>query len=93
MPLRRQAELLGLSRASLYYHAVAPRSAEVALKHRIDELYTAYPFYGSRRIAACLRRGGHEISRQRVQRYMRETGIAAIYPGPNLSRRDFQHRV
>jgi putative transposase len=77
----------------LYYHAVAPSAAEVALKHRIDELYTAYPFYGSRRMAVCLRREGHEISRQRVQRYMREMGIVAIYPGPNLSRRDFEHRV
>jgi len=93
LPLTQQAELLGLSRASLYYRAVAPSAAEVALKHRIDELYTAYPFYGSRRIAVVLRRDGHEISRQRVQRQMREMGIVAIYPGPNTSRRNLQHRV
>ncbi len=93
LPLTQQAELLGLSRASLYYRAVAPSAAEVALKHRIDEFYTAYPFYGSRRIAVVLRRDGHEISRQRVQRQMREMGIRAIYPGPNTSRRNLQHRV
>lgn len=93
LPLTQQAELLSLSRASLYYRAAAPSPEEVQLKRRIDELYTAYPFYGSRRMAVLLRRDGHEISRQRVQRYMREMGICAIYPGPNTSRRNFQHRV
>lgn len=44
-------------------------------------------------MAVLLRRDGHEISRQRVQHYMREMGICAIYPGPNTSRRNFQHRV
>lgn len=93
LPLTQQAELLSLSRSSLYYRRVAPRPAEVVLKHRIDELYTAYPFYGSRRLTVVLRREGHEISRQRVQRYMREMGIVAIYPGPNVSKRDVAHRT
>ncbi len=93
LPLTQQATLLSLSRASMYYHAAAPSAEEVRLKHRIDELFTAYPFYGSRRVVVCLRREGHAISRQRVQRYMREMGIMALYPGPNLSRRDLQHRV
>ncbi len=92
-PLTQQAELLGLSRASLYYHPAGPKPSEITLKHRIDEIYTASPFYGSRRMAAVLRREGHEISRQRVQGYMREMGIMAIYPGPNVSRRDLTHRV
>ncbi len=93
LPLVQQAELLSLSRASLYYHAVGPSSEEVALKHRIDELYTACPFYGSRRITVALRREGREISRQRVQHYMREMGIVGLAPGPNLSRRDLAQRT
>jgi putative transposase len=59
----------------------------VALKHRIDAIYTQYPFYGSRRITAQLRREGQEVNRKAVQRHMREMGIAGIGPGPNLSRR------
>lgn len=82
-----QAGLLSLSRASLYYQPQLPSAAEVALKHRIDELYTAYPFYGSRRIAAHLRHEGQTINRKQVQRHMREMGLAALYPGPNLSKR------
>ena len=88
-----QAELLSLSRASLYYQAVAPSAEEVALKHRIDEIYTTDPFYGSRRITVHLRRAGMMINRKAVQRHMREMGIAGICPGPNLSQRNLEHRV
>lgn len=93
MPLSVQAELLSLSRASLYYQPVPPSPEEVALKHRIDEIYTAYPFYGSRRITAQLRREGRTINRKAVQRHMREMGIAGICPGPNLSQRNLEHRI
>ena len=37
--LTAQADLLSLSRSSLYYQAAAPSATEVAAKHRIDELY------------------------------------------------------
>ena len=94
MPLSSQAELLNLSRSSLYYQAVPVAADEIAVKHRIDAIYTAYPFYGSRRMQAVLNNDDHiDISRQRVQRYMREMGIAGICPGPNLSRRDAEHRI
>jgi putative transposase len=92
-PLSVQADLLSLSRSSLYYQPVPPSTEEVALKHRIDELYTAYPFYGSRRITAQLRREGQVINRKAVQRHMRQMGIMGICPGPNLSRRNQEHRV
>jgi putative transposase len=72
-----------------------PVSAEeIAIKHRIDAIYTARPFYGSRRMQATLNKDDHiAISRQRVQRYMREMAIAGICPGPNLSRRDAAHWI
>ena len=86
--LQKQAELLSLNRSGLYYVPVAVSSAELALKNKIDELHTAYPFYGSRKIAAAL-----GINRKVAQRHMREMGIEAIYPGPNLSRRRAQAAI
>jgi putative transposase len=65
----------------------------VALKHRLDELYTAHPFYGSRKLAVLLSEEFGPVNRKRVQRYMQEMGIAAIAPGPNLSKRAHEHRV
>jgi putative transposase len=93
LALRTQADLLGISRRSLYYQPVPPPPEEVALKHRIDALYTDHPFYGSRKITVVLAREGELINRKRVQRYMREMGIAGIAPGPNLSKRASQHRI
>ena len=80
-----QAKLLGLKRTGLYYRSVGPSPTEVAIKHAIDELYTAYPFYGSRRITAQLVADGHPVNRKRIQRYMREMGIWGIAPGPHTS--------
>ena len=91
--IKTQAELLGLNRTGLYYQPVPPSAEEVALKHRIDELYTETPFYGSRRITACLRREGHLVNRKQVQRHMREMGIEGIAPKPNLSLATSGHQV
>lgn len=87
LPLSRQAKLLGLSRSSLYYQSRSPSAKEVRIKHRIDEIYTQYPFYGARRIQRQLQRDGEVIGENTVAKYMREMGIQAIYPGPNLSKR------
>lgn len=83
-----QTELLSLSRSSWYDQPRPPRAEEVQLKHRIDEVYTQSPFYGARRIAAQLQREGMGIDRKTVARSMQEMGIAAIYPGPNVSKRN-----
>jgi putative transposase len=93
LALSTQAELLGISRSSLYYQPTPPAPEEVALKHRIDELYTAHPFYGSRKLTVLLAEEGRPINRKRVQRYMREMGIQGIAPSPNLSKRLTEQRV
>lgn len=93
IPLTQQVELLSISRSSIYYQPKEPSLEEIAIKHRIDEIYTQYPFYGSRRIAEHMKREGVVINRKAVQRHMREMGIVAIYPGPNLSRRQHKEHV
>ncbi len=65
----------------------------MAIKHAIDDIYTRRPFYGSRRIAVELGNRGLVINRKAVQRHMREMGILATFPGPNLSRRALAHRI
>jgi putative transposase len=82
--LQQQAELLSVSRSSLYYQPLPASAEEIAIKHRLDELYTQYPFYGSRKMTVVLKRTWN-INRKRVQRYMQEMGLVAIFPGPKLS--------
>ncbi len=92
LTLKIQAELLGLSRSGLYYQKAVPTEREIAIKHRIDEIYTACPFYGSRRIRVILQRET-TISRKTVQKYMREMGLVALGPRPNLSKPHPGHEV
>src|SRR6188768_1128522 len=85
LSVRRQCELLGLNRSSLYYEPAGETSEDLRLMRLIDERYTACPFYGSRRMTVWLTEQGEEVSRKRVQRLMRVMGLEAIYPRPRLS--------
>lgn len=92
LSLSVQAELLSLNRSGLYYQPVPPSPEELWIKRRIDEIYTQWPFYGSRKITAELRKE-LVINRKTVQRHMREMGLSAITPGPNLSQRRQEHAI
>jgi putative transposase len=89
---QEQCKLLSLNRTSLYYQPVEPSAKEIAIKRRIDEIYTDHPYYGSRRITVTLQKE-IAISRPTVQHYMREMAIAGVCPGPNLSKRNLEHQI
>lgn len=78
LSVRRQCELLGLSRSTLYYEAVPETEANLCLMRLIDEQYLATPFYGSRRMTVWLKHAGHAVNRKRVQRLMRLMGLEAM---------------
>jgi len=92
--VRRQCALLSLSR-SAFYRKPKPVSAEdVRLMNILDEIYTKRPFYGSRRMKKELfERAGVRVNRKRVQRLMGLLGLEALYPKPNLSRRNSAHKI
>lgn len=82
-----------MSRSSLYYHPLPPSVEEVAIKHCIDEIYTRWPFYDSRRITVTFNKEETPVSRPTVQHYMRELGSASIVPGPNTSKPAPAHKI
>ena len=84
--IQRQCELLGLSRASVYYTPVPESPEDLRIKRLIDEEYTRHPFYGVRRMTTWLQEDELEdVNIKRVRRLMREMGLEAIYPKPRLS--------
>jgi putative transposase len=93
LSLSRQCQLLGLSRAALYYHPVEVSAEELALMALIDRQYLRTPFYGSRRMTAWLRTQGHLVNRKRVQRLMGLMGLEVIYQRPRTSRPAPGHRT
>ena len=95
MPVVRQCQLAGVSRATVYARR-APRSAselDLELLRLIDEQYTRRPFFGSRKMVPFLKVQGHWVNRKRVQRLMRILGLAGMAPGPNTSRPHPLHLV
>ena len=92
LSLSRQCQLLGLSRAALYYRPVEVSSYELELMAFIDRQYLRTPFYGSRRMTAWLQTQGHLVNRKRGQRLMGVMGLEAIYQRPHTSRPAAGHR-
>lgn len=89
----RQCELTGLARSSLYYQAVGETEENLMLMRLIDEEYTRHPFYGSPKLRVWLASQGYEVNHKRVERLMREMGMAAIYQRPQLSKPGNGHRI
>ena len=93
LSISRQCELLGISKGSLYYQPIGESPYNLELMEQIDRQYLETPFYGSRRMCAHLSRQGYKVNRKRVQRLMRLMGIETVYPGPNLSKRNQEHKI
>jgi putative transposase len=91
--VRRQCALLGVARSGVYRPPRPANDNDLALMRRIDELYTAWPFLGSRRMTALLRAEGQRVNRKRVQRLMRQMGIAALGPKPRTTKPAPGHKI
>ncbi len=90
--MRRQCELLGIKRSSLYYQAAPESALNLQLMRLIDEQYLATPFYGWPKMTAYLRRQGYAINGKRGRRLMSQMGIQAIYAKKKTSSTSKGHK-
>lgn len=88
LSLAKQAGLLEIGRTSIYKRPTKGISDDtIALMHKIDHIHTDEPTWGCRTITSYLHNTyGIVVNRKRVRRLMRQMGIYAIYPKPNLSK-------
>jgi putative transposase len=93
LSVRRQCALLGMWRSGVYRHRRPANDTDLSVMRRLDELFTAWPFLGSRRLAVMLREKGYSINRKRVQRLMRKMGIAALGPKPRTTKPAPGHKI
>lgn len=93
LPITRQAELMGISRGSVYYLPKPTSLAELALMRRIDELHLEHPFMGARMLRRQLQRAGVAVGRRHVATLMRRMGIEALAPQPGTSKRAPGHKI
>ena len=87
LSITRQADLLGISRGSVYYLARAVSAADLALMRRIDELHLEHPFMGARMLRDQLHRQGIGVGRRHIGTLMQRMGITALAPQPGTSKR------
>jgi putative transposase len=83
--VRRQCQLLGVSRVALYYQPVDESAENLHPMRSLDEQYTRGPFDGGLRMTAWLRHQGHQVNFKRVRSLLRQMGLMAVYPRPRLS--------
>jgi len=93
LPLTRQAEVMGISRGSVYYQPRSVSDADLGLMRRIDELHLDYPFAGARMMRDLLHLEDYSPGRRHISTLMRRMGIEALYRRPNTSQRHPHHRV
>ena len=93
LSMSQQCKLVQLSRSAFYYTPVGIDADTLAVMKEIDRVFTKYPFFGSRQIAAYLRREGVVVGRHRVRRVMARMGLEAIYKRPRTSQPHPQHPV
>lgn len=92
LSIRRQCEILGISRTNLYY-VPATRFDDSVLANEIHDLWVEWPQYGYRKITEQLKRDGYEVNHKKVLRIMQEMCIQAMYPKPKTSHNNIAHRV
>ena len=93
LTIKGQAELLGLSRGSVYYLPRAVSAVDRALMRRIDELHLEHPFMGARMLREQLRREGIKAGRRHIGTLMQRMGIQALAPQPGTSKRAPGHKI
>lgn len=95
LSVTRQSELLDVNRTSVYYVPVEKDlKHENMVKERLDYWHTRMPYMGVRKLRIKLNiEDGIEAGRKLIKRCMDEMGIYAVYPKPNLSKRNQKHKV
>jgi putative transposase len=93
LPIKQQAEVLDISRSTVYYERRPVSAEDLWLMRRIDELHLNYPFAGSRMLRGLLWQQGLEVGRRHIKTLMKRMGIEAIYRKPNTSKPAPGHKI
>lgn len=96
LSIRRQCELLGLNRSSIYYKPIIAEEIDhknLQMIRLVDEIYTQHPFFGTRQMSDYLRLQGHDIDRYHVRCIYERLGLRSLAPCPNTSKAHPEHKI
>jgi len=93
LPITRQAEVLNISRGSVYYLPRPVSECDLAIMRRLDRLHLEFPFAGSRMLQGLLAAEGCKIGRRHLKTLMRRMGIGALYRRPRTTKPEPGHKI
>jgi putative transposase len=93
LPITKQAEVLRISRGSVYYLPRPVPAADLALMRRLDELHLEFPFAGSRMLRGLVAAEGCKVGRRHVKTLMQRMGIEALYRRPRTTKPEPGHKI
>jgi putative transposase len=93
LPITRQAEVLHISRGSVYYLPRPVPDADLAIMRHLDQLHLEFPFAGSRMLRGLLAAKGYKIGRRHVKTLMQRMGIEALYRRPRTTKPEPGHKI
>jgi len=93
LPITKQAEVLRISRGSVYYLPRPASATDLALMRRLDELHLEFPFAGSRMLRGLVAAEGCKLGRRHVKTLMRRMGIEALYRRPRTTKPEPGHKI
>jgi putative transposase len=93
LPITRQAEVLAISRGSVYYLPRPVSETDLAIMRRLDRLHLEHPFAGSRMLRGLLAAEGCKIGRRHVRTLMWRMGIEALYRRPRTTKPEPGHKI
>jgi putative transposase len=93
LSIRKQCELLDINRSNIYYPKKVVGDATLSLMRVVDEVYTEYPFFGTRKMASYLQLKGYAVGRAQIRGIYEKLGLHALCPGPHTSRPCPEHKI
>jgi len=93
LSIRRQCELVGLSRSTYYLEPLGESLKNLQLMRIIDEQHLKRPHMGQLSMTQWLNNEGHHVNIKRIRRLMKLMGLVAIYQEPRTTLRNKEHTV
>jgi putative transposase len=93
LPITQQAEVLNISRGSVYYLPRLVSAIDLEIMRRLDRLHLEFPFAGSRMLRGLLADEGCEVGRRHVKTLMKRMGIEALYRRPRTTQPEPGHKI
>ena len=93
LAITKQAEVLNISRGSVYYLPRPVPEADLKIMRRLDELHLEFPFAGARMLRYFLAAERIKAGRRHIATLMRRMGIEALYRRPRTSKPGPGHKI